>query len=157
MEITSCYHTNNLLNGPKNGFQYLQFNTQKVTLITLFNKHCNIVDYCPKLVLDLLKSQLTFRPLCSNDEWAKKLKTNNKRQPEVYFNDPALTQVEVAVTFLMDSKNLFKLKDFDEKVINLDKLNQVLLKRSHRFMYVNFCIYCFLKMARSCSTSKKIP
>lgn len=54
---------------------------------------------------------------------AQKIKTNKGKQPEVHFNIPFLTRVLAAVTFLMVDKNLFTIRHFDEKVINLDNFS----------------------------------
>lgn len=92
-----------------------QLSIEEITLITLFNKHCNSVDYSPEPVSAPYKG-LAPKQVTN----LQKIKTNNERQPEVHFNILAIIALE-SVTFLMDYKYPLAIMVLDEKVINLDK------------------------------------
>lgn len=88
---------------------------EEITLITLFNKHCNSVDDSPKPVLTPHKGVTLIHVID-----VQKIKTNNDGQPEVHFNIVCTIALE-SVTFLMVDKHPMAIMALDEKVINLDK------------------------------------
>lgn len=88
---------------------------EEITLITLFNKHCNSVDYSPKPVSTPYKGVTLIHVMD-----VQKIKTNNDGQPEVHFNIVGTIALE-SVTFLMVDKYPMAIMALDEKVINLDK------------------------------------
>lgn len=85
--------------------------TERTKLIIMFNKHCNIVDYC------YCRNQF-FKSTPNLSSFKERQVTNaqkDKKEPESHFN----TLVLEALEFLMVDKNTIEV--FDEKVINLDE------------------------------------